>query len=555
MLALVACGGGNSGTSSTAPATPATPTSPATYSMSGAVSGLVGTLVLQNNGADNLTVSVNGPITFANQLASGGTYAITVLTQPSGSTCVVKNATGTIDSGNISNITVVCTVNQSSGGGDSGGGNSGGGTSGGGGTSTYTVSATVSGLVGTAVLQNNGGNNLSVSTNGVATFSTALANGATYAVTVLTKPASQICTVSNGTGTIASANVTNITVVCTGYAYVTNKANNYVSMYAVDSLGALTPLSTPTVLTGTTGASPFNIAVNAAGTFAYVTNYSRDNVAMYSIPSNGILTPLSTPTVSTGTGPRAIAINPARTFAYVTNWDGGNGSTVSNYSINPSTGILSLISASTMDNNGVSDIAINSAGTFAYVTSETTSNIEICDINLTTGEVNQIGTTSPVRPQTFIVISPNGKFLYATNYSNNSVTMFSINQITGAILPLTPPTIATGVNPGDIVINPAGTFAYVANNSSDTISMYAIDSVSGVLTPLLVPTRATGPVPYGLAINAAGTFAYVTNSGNAPGGNSVWRFAIDPVTGQLGLGAPVAIGLVNPTSIVVRTPP
>ena len=79
---------------------------------------------------------------------------------------------------------------------------------------TYTVSPTISGLVGTVVLQDNGGDNLSVSANGVATFSTALATGATYAVTVLTQPSGSNCNVSNGTGTISSANVTNVTVVC-----------------------------------------------------------------------------------------------------------------------------------------------------------------------------------------------------------------------------------------------------------------------------------------------------------------------------------------------------
>ena len=133
--------------------------------------------------------------------------------------------------------------------------------------------------------------------------------------------------------------------------------------------------------------------------------------------------------------------------------------------------------------------------------------------------------------------------------------MYSINSSTGILSPLSTPTIGTGVNPADIVINPAGTFAYVANNTSNTISMYAIDPTTGILSALTPSTIATGPVPYGLAINAAGTFAYVTNSGNAAGGNSVWRFAIDPVSGQLSSGTPVAIGLVNPTSIVVRTPP
>ena len=52
------------------------------------------------------------------------------------------------------------------------------------------------------------------------------------------------------------------------------------SMYGDQSSEDLFPVSTPTVLPGTIGASPFNIAVNSTGTFAYVTNNSIDNFAM-----------------------------------------------------------------------------------------------------------------------------------------------------------------------------------------------------------------------------------------------------------------------------------
>ncbi len=84
-------------------------------------------------------------------------------------------------------------------------------------STTYTIGGTVSGLSGTGlVLQNNGGNNLSVTTNGNFTFSTAIASGSTYNVTVLTQPSSpaQTCTVTDGTGT-ASANVVDVGVACT----------------------------------------------------------------------------------------------------------------------------------------------------------------------------------------------------------------------------------------------------------------------------------------------------------------------------------------------------
>jgi Putative esterase len=86
---------------------------------------------------------------------------------------------------------------------------------GGGGGTTYSVGGTVSGLSGTVVLQDNGGDDLSVGANGSFTFATALASGAAYSVTVKTNPSGQSCSVANGSGTIASANVTNVAVSCT----------------------------------------------------------------------------------------------------------------------------------------------------------------------------------------------------------------------------------------------------------------------------------------------------------------------------------------------------
>ena len=56
----------------------------------------------------------------------------------------------------------------------------------------------MSGLSGTVVLQDNGGDDLSVSANGAFTFATALAGGAAYGVTVKTNPAGQTCSVPTG---------------------------------------------------------------------------------------------------------------------------------------------------------------------------------------------------------------------------------------------------------------------------------------------------------------------------------------------------------------------
>jgi hypothetical protein len=80
-----------------------------TYSVGGSVSNLTGNgLVLQNNGADNLSIAANGPFTFATELTNGSTYSVRVATQPTAQTCRVTNGNGTITSADVTNIAVNC---------------------------------------------------------------------------------------------------------------------------------------------------------------------------------------------------------------------------------------------------------------------------------------------------------------------------------------------------------------------------------------------------------------------------------------------------------------
>jgi hypothetical protein len=93
---------------------------------------------------------------------------------------------------------------------------------GGGGASTptptaYSVGGMVSGLAGSGLVLENGGDKLMLSATGPFTFATNIATGAAYNVTVATQPTnpSQACSVTSGSGTMGSSNVTNVTVSCT----------------------------------------------------------------------------------------------------------------------------------------------------------------------------------------------------------------------------------------------------------------------------------------------------------------------------------------------------
>jgi hypothetical protein len=171
-----------------------------TYTIGGSVSGLAGTgLVLQNNAGDNLAISANGAFTFPQPLASGSPYAVTVLTQPSNlsQTCTIVNASGRVSGANIDDVVVTCVTN------------------------TFTIGGTVSGLSGTGlVLQNNGGNDLAIAADGAFAFTTPIASGSSYAVTVLAQPTnpSQTCTPADASGTVFGANITSVAVTCVGIA-------------------------------------------------------------------------------------------------------------------------------------------------------------------------------------------------------------------------------------------------------------------------------------------------------------------------------------------------
>ncbi len=218
-----------------------------TYTVGGTVSGLSGSgMILQNNGGDNLSVSTNGVFTFATSINSGAAYVATVLTQPSTPTqnCIVSVGSGTVVSANITSITINCTTN------------------------TYTVGGTVAGLIGTGmVLQNNGGDNLTVSANGAFAFSTAISSGVGYTVTILTQPTVpfQTCVVSTGSGTVTNANITTVSITCGAAQYSVG-----------GTISGLT--STGLVLQDSVSSQTLGIAAN--GAFTFTTYYA--NASTYS---------------------------------------------------------------------------------------------------------------------------------------------------------------------------------------------------------------------------------------------------------------------------------
>jgi hypothetical protein len=74
-------------------------------------------------------------------------------------------------------------------------------------------------LEGTLVLQNNSGDDLPITADGTFTFDTALEDGDSYSVTVLTRPILQNCTLAGETGKIDSADIADVLVTLTDKAW------------------------------------------------------------------------------------------------------------------------------------------------------------------------------------------------------------------------------------------------------------------------------------------------------------------------------------------------
>lgn len=171
-----------------------------TFTIGGTVSGLTGSgMVLQDNGGNNLAVSGTGNVnfTFPVPLASGASYAVTILTQPSnpGQTCSISNGSG-VATGNVTTVQVVCPQ------------------------SGFTVGGTLVGLVDgpgdTAELMNNGGDNILVTGNNTNfIFPTLVTAGGGFDVSVFVEPTSQTqgCWLFNYMG-VAAANISDVIVDC-----------------------------------------------------------------------------------------------------------------------------------------------------------------------------------------------------------------------------------------------------------------------------------------------------------------------------------------------------
>ncbi|MDB4957912.1 MAG: hypothetical protein JWO36_5481 [Myxococcales bacterium] len=417
------------------------------FTIGGTATGVAGTgLVLQNNAGDNLSIAADGSFVFATSIASGATYAVTVLSQPSGptQTCTVLGGTGTVGGGNVTSVAVNCMTNR------------------------YTISGTISGLGAAATLQNNAGDDLTVTANGSFAFATPIASGATYNVSVLTQPTApwQTCTVGAGTGTVTNANVMNVVVTCTTNTYSIG--------------GMITGLAAgDSVVLRNNGGNNLTRSVN--GAFTFTTNVASGQSYNVTVFTNPVSPIAQTCTVANGSGMVG-------------------GSNVTNVAVTCTTNsytVTATVSGMTgtgmvLRNNGGDDRTINANGSYPFATA------------LASGSTYSVTIATQPSGATCAIGNPTGT-VGASNV--NVVVTCGAKTWSTALFPLAVPGPTVGC--GDMTFDANGDLLVVASRPTNAI--VRVNRVTGAQT-----TIATGITPstsylLGVAYSAANDTIYTHN--------------------------------------------
>ncbi len=188
------------------------------YTLNYQVTGLTGQLVLTEISAGRATITADGSGSFPTQLVGGAAYSIGIQSQPSNQTCSLQNSSGFANA-SMPAVQVTCVAKPAT---------------------SFTVGGTVTGFVGTMVIRNGSHQVVVNATDGSAAafaFSNTYGNGTNYSIQVFEYDHLRTCSISNGSGTVSGANITNITITCAKIAHPVGNASYTVS--ALTANGAL----------------------------------------------------------------------------------------------------------------------------------------------------------------------------------------------------------------------------------------------------------------------------------------------------------------------------
>jgi 6-phosphogluconolactonase (cycloisomerase 2 family) len=340
------------------------------------------------------------------------------------------------------------------------------------------------------------------------------------------------------------------------FAYAANGSDATLSAFSLDgSTGALTALpSSPVAVTGATSLS--EIKIDPSGKFVYVVSEGTDQVYGFSINANdGSLTTIAGSPFDTGIKPQSLAFDATGAFLYVLDVTGNTKhSTISGYSVNASTGVLTSLGTAIISGGEDNPAQIVRAGNFLYVAIMNSSVVDVFTINADGSLTESTDPNAPYPTDTGpygLAVDPTGTVLYTANNGSGSgsISSFRINA-DGSLTSFCAPNPCALPIPvkSDIGIDPKGKYLFVTEEgagSKGQIDVYPIDASVGSLTGLgpavpNSPFATGGSNPNSVSFDASGQWVFSGHDSTA----NIAEFSLNSATGALTpvAGSPVAAG-------------
>jgi len=255
--------------------------------------------------------------------------------------------------------------------------------------------------------------------------------------------------------------------------------------------------------------------------------------------------------------PSFLAVHPNQRFLYAVNetgnYQGQKSGAVSAFSIDHTTGKLTLLNEVASKGADPCYITVDKTGKYVLVANYTGGSVAVFPV-LEDGRLGEATAfiqhtghgADPERQEGphahSIDLSPDERFAIVDDLGLDETLVYRFDRAKGS-LTLNDPQIYTtlakadpGAGPRHFAFNPNGKFAYVVNEIQSTVSVFSYDGSAGVLRRL--QTISTYPKDFSahnddaeIQVHPSGKFLYASNRGH----DSIAVFAIDPDKGTLTL--------------------
>jgi 6-phosphogluconolactonase (cycloisomerase 2 family) len=164
-------------------------------------------------------------------------------------------------------------------------------------------------------------------------------------------------------------------------------------------------------------------------------------------------------------------------------------------------------------------VIVDPSGRFLYAAGFNVNNLSAFTINPSSGSLTLVSGspfTAGVGMNPFgLVVDSSGQFLYVGNtFGSGTISAFSIDAVSGKPTPVTGSPFATGIDPRSVCVDPSGKFLFAGTLGDGKVSVYTIGA-SGGLTPVSGSPFAVGVGISGVAVDPSAKFLYVAD--NSPG--------------------------------------